>query len=104
MLKDDGYHTIYAASTCWSLQGTLGAAPLIDTNVSLQALFNATDATVGEVLSLQPGDVIRLAHPVRDSLTVMVEHLPKFRGYIGTSSSRYALRIADVIKEDERDE
>lgn len=53
------------------------------TPVALRATFNPTDATISDLLNLQVGDVIRLEHPVTRGVTLLVEHIPKFRGVLG---------------------
>ena len=74
------------------------------TPITLSALFNNTSATIGDVMSLQTGDVIRLDHSVKDPLTVNVEQLPKFRGSVGTYSSKYAIQVVEIFKEESEDE
>jgi len=73
---------------------------LLSTKVTMQAVFSETYADVGEVMSLQPGDVIQLNHSVHSPLDIKVEQLLKFRGWIGTHSKRYAIRVSEVVKED----
>jgi flagellar motor switch protein FliM len=75
-------------------------ARLSTTNVALRAIFNETIATVNDVLCLQVGDVIRLSHDIDVPITINVEHLPKFKGVIGSKGAHYAIKIVDVIKEE----
>lgn len=72
--------------------------------VVLTAVFNDTQATVGDVLSLQAGDVIRLEHRVKDPLTVRVQHIPKFQAQVGRQGKQCAIKIVDVLRGDEEDE
>ena len=74
------------------------------TQVNMQAMFNETLATVGEVLSLQIGDVIQINQNVSEPVLVKVEHIPKFKCVVGTKSSRYAVQVIDIIKEENADE
>lgn len=67
--------------------------------VDLVAYFKDTPAKVSDVMNLQVGDVIRLAHKVDEPLMMKVQHIPKFYARVGTSSSKYALRIMDLIEE-----
>ncbi|NLB29497.1 MAG: flagellar motor switch protein FliM [Clostridiales bacterium] len=72
---------------------------LSGTRVSLVAHFRSTPATVSDIVNLQIGDVIRLAHRTQEPLMMRVEHIPKFLGNVGISESQYALRITDVVEE-----
>lgn len=70
-----------------------------NTNVTMHAMFNGTMATVQDVISLQVGDVIRIAHPVNEDLTMMVEHIPKFKGKLGVKGKTIAMKITEILKE-----
>lgn len=70
------------------------------TQLTLHAVFNETDATIRDVVSLQVGDVIRVDHNIDEHITVMVEHMPKFKGFIGLQGQRIAVKISDIIKEE----
>jgi len=71
------------------------------TSLNVTAVFNETAATVGDVLGLQIGDVLQLDHRTGDDLTVKVGHLAKFKAALGMRSSRYAVRINSLIREEE---
>ena len=73
------------------------------TPLVLSANFNSTTATVREILSLQVGDVIPLNHKLSQTLTVKVGHLAKFRASIGMKENRYAVKIAELIREEDLD-
>lgn len=73
---------------------------LINVPISVTAMFNETRASLGEVMRLQVGDVIRIDHRLDEPITVRVGHIPKFRCAIGTYKSRYALRVSEIIKEE----
>ncbi len=77
---------------------------LMHTGVSMLAYFKNTPATVLDIVNLQVGDVIRLNHKVDEPVMVKVQHIPKFIAKIGTSGSQYAVKIVDVIKEENEDE
>lgn len=77
---------------------------LINTPVSLTAYFEDTPATVADIIHLQVGDVIRLNQNIQQPIKVKVQHIPKFHAQIGTSGSRYAVRIVDIIREDNEDD
>lgn len=77
---------------------------LTNTEVTLRAVLDETVATVRELISLQQGDVICLNHSVNKDVTIMAEHIPKFKGRIGMTDGRYAVKISSIIKEDTGDE
>ncbi|MDL2220246.1 flagellar motor switch protein FliM [Eubacteriales bacterium OttesenSCG-928-N14] len=77
---------------------------LAATEVTLHAVFDDTSAQLREVLMLQVGDVIRIDQSIHKSLTVKVEHIPKFKGYIGTREGRYAIQVSEILEEDKPDE
>ncbi|MDR0951746.1 MAG: flagellar motor switch protein FliM [Oscillospiraceae bacterium] len=72
------------------------------TRVSLLTYFDDTPARVEDILNLQIGDVISLAHKVSEPLTINVEHIPKFRAMMGSSSSKCALKIVNIIDSENR--
>jgi len=74
---------------------------LMHTPIPLTAYFESTPATVSDIVNLQIGDVIKLDHPVEEPLTINVQHIPKFRGTIGTLGHKYAMQIVDVLTEEE---
>ena len=71
------------------------------TPLPVSAVFNETSTSVRDVLGLQVGDIIQLDHSVNDPLTVKVGHLSKFRGVIGIKDNRYAIKLTDLIREEE---
>ena len=77
---------------------------LSKTYLTLHAKFDDTYGTVRDILSLQVGDVIRVDHSINEPITVLVEHIPKFKGYIGRHKSKYAVKITDILKEETEDE
>ncbi len=75
-------------------QGLAGVA------LSLNVVFNEINATVRDILNTQVGDVINVNHHISAPITVKVEHIPKFKGFIGMKGSNYAVKIADIIEEE----
>ncbi|MDQ0337272.1 flagellar motor switch protein FliM [Caldalkalibacillus uzonensis] len=59
--------------------------------------------SVGEFLKLDVGDVIRLNETVDDPLIVKVGQKPKFRAQPGTCRGRMAVRITELIREEDED-
>jgi len=74
---------------------------LVNTQLTLHAVFNKTDATVKEVVSLNEGDVIKIDHNVEQPLTIMIEHMPKLKAMMGKKGSKYAMKICEIIREDD---
>jgi len=77
---------------------------LMQTPISLTALFDQTPATVSDIVNLQIGDVIKLDHSVDHPLTIKVHHIPKFHATVGTLGQKYALQVVDIIKEEKLNE
>lgn len=80
------------------------SARIASTPVTLHAMFEPTTATVGDILNLQVGDVIRVEHPLSQGITLLVEHIPKFRAKIGHKGQQIAVKITEIIKEVADDE
>lgn len=72
---------------------------LEDTYVTLRATFNETTTTLNEILNMQVGDLIRIDHSIDEYIRVHLEHIPKFEGVIGVDKQRYAVQLANIIKE-----
>ena len=77
---------------------------IANTQLTLHTVFDTTVATVRDILQLQVGDVIRVDHHIDKKITVLVEHIPKFKGSIGMFGQRYAVKISDILKEEQEDE
>lgn len=75
-----------------------------NTNITVSAVFNPTEATVRDITSLDVGDVIQLQHKVDEPLIVRYQHLPKYRAVMGKFKNSLALKILEVIKGDEDNE
>ena len=71
--------------------------------LNMLTVFNTTPATVGDIMNTKVGDVIQIDHNIDRPVTVKVEHIPKFRGVVGTQGSNYAVRITEILEEDTDD-
>ena len=71
-------------------------------SVTVRAIFNETQATLGEILSIKVGDCIRLDHSINEYIKVYLEKTPRFEGVIGVDRQKYAVQIAKIIKENEQ--
>ena len=80
------------------------AGRLRNTPLFVTAAFNSTQATVRDILNLAVGDVLQLEHTLEDPMTLMVGHLPKFHGALGTKENRYAIKISEVINKEDVNE
>jgi flagellar motor switch protein FliM len=72
--------------------------------IPLTAYFTPTEATVHEIIKLQPGDVVQLDHAITKPLMIKVSHIPKVHATVGTMGAKYALQIVDIIKEESENE
>lgn len=66
--------------------------------LNLQAVLDDTRATVRDIVSTHVGDVIRIDHSINKQITVKVEHIPKFKGFIGMQGENYAVQVSDILK------
>ncbi len=71
------------------------------TPLPVRAVFNDTATSVRDVLGLQAGDIIQLDHSLSAPITIKVGHLSKFKGSIGIKDNRYAIKISDLIREED---
>jgi flagellar motor switch protein FliM len=71
------------------------------TPLPVTAVFNETQVSVREILGFQKGDIIRIDHSVQSPLTLKVGHLSKFHGVIGKKDNQYALKITELIREED---
>ena len=77
---------------------------LANVYLDLHAVFDETQATVSEILGTQIGDVIQIDHNINRQITIKVEHIPKFKGFIGMQGSNYAVQVTDILKEENDNE
>jgi flagellar motor switch protein FliM len=87
-----------------SHEGTI-TQRLANTEVTLHAVLDETVASVNDLINLQVGDVVCLNHGVNRDITVMAEHIPKFKGKVGmVGGGRFAVRVTDIIEEEREHE
>ncbi len=72
--------------------------------LTLQSVFNMTLASIGDVLNTKVGDVIQIDHNINNPVTVKIEHIPKFKGSVGIQDGSYAVRIVEILKEEQDSE
>lgn len=69
--------------------------------IPIRAVLGKSVVSVNDFVNLQPGDVIRLNSRVDDELDVFVGNMKKFKALPGASSGVYAVRVTQVIREEE---
>ena len=71
------------------------------TLVPLMVELGKINVTVGEMLDLTVGDVIRLDSKVNEELPIIIGQHQKFKCKPGSSNNRIAVQIAQVVPEEE---
>lgn len=74
------------------------------TDISVSAVFNSTEATIRDIMSLHVGDVIQLQHKVNEPLIVKYQQVPKYHASLGRRRNNLAVKIMDVIRGDDEHE
>ncbi|ANQ54212.1 flagellar motor switch protein FliM [Thermosipho affectus] len=74
---------------------------LARTIVELSATIGETNLTLWDILNLEVGDVIRLNTFKEDPLKIKLNGKDKFLGVPGVFKGRYAVRIVEVLDEEE---
>lgn len=59
----------------------------------------SSQVTVGDVLNLKVGDVVRLGTSPHGEIEILIENLVKLKGRPGVSSKKKAIQITQVIRE-----
>ncbi|MPM03698.1 Flagellar motor switch protein FliM [bioreactor metagenome] len=77
---------------------------IIKTDITISSVFNPTEATIQDIMSLHVGDVIQLQHNLDEPVIVKYQHIPKFHASVGKYRNNLALKIMDVIRGDEEHE
>jgi len=74
---------------------------LQDTKVKMVAELGKTVYTIGNILNLERGDVVRINSGPQDPVTLKIEGTPKYLGMPGTLKGNRAVQISTLIKNDE---
>ncbi|MCX7772509.1 MAG: flagellar motor switch protein FliM [Clostridia bacterium] len=72
-----------------------------DTKIPVMALLGRTTLSVHDFLMLQQGDVLPLNSDVNGKIEVMVGDMLKFYGKPGVRNKKVAVKVTDVIREEE---
>jgi len=70
---------------------------LNDTNVSVSARVGSVTQSIRDILQLQEGDLILLDTGPPDVIPVLVENVPKFKGFAGIMGGNRAVRIDSPV-------
>lgn len=71
------------------------------TDVPVKAILGKSSITVDDFVNLQCGDIIRLDTSTETEMPVYVGNIKKFMAMPGKSGDKYAVRITNVIREEE---
>ncbi|MCF6309100.1 MAG: flagellar motor switch protein FliM [Sulfurimonas sp.] len=74
------------------LQVLLGGA-----KVGIDAMLGDAELTLGEILDLKKGDVVKLSSAADDTVTIGVDGKDRFRGKIGLRRFRKSIQITEII-------
>ena len=69
--------------------------------IPIRAVLGQTTLSVSDFSTLQIGDIIRLDRNVEEDFDVYVGNIKKFSALPGTSGDNYAVRITEVIREEQ---
>ena len=69
--------------------------------IPIKAELGRSTISVKDFVNIQKGDIIKLNTRVSDQLCVYIGNMKKFFALPGTSSDSYAVKISQVIKEEE---
>ncbi len=72
------------------------------TYVDVVAYVAQTTITMGELLTLHPGDILQTTKPVTDEIIMQVEGKNKFAGVIGRHKENVAIKIARLAEVEEK--
>jgi len=74
---------------------------ILNTQLNLNAVLSETNVLVSDIANLQVGDVIQLDSKIQDPIKIKIEHMPKIFGTLGVKNNRYAIKITDIVKEED---
>lgn len=72
----------------------------LNMKLNVSAVLGRSILTVGEILDLEVGDVIRLDTHVGDDITILVQDQAKFRAQPGVYKDRKAVKITGLIAQE----
>ena len=69
--------------------------------IPIMAILGESSITVTDFVNLQVGDIIRLDSRVAQDMDVYVGNIKKFKALPGSTKDSYAVRVTEVIREEE---
>ena len=93
------YSTIKGVDT--STNRELIEVAISKARIPIKAELGRSTISVKDFVNIQKGDIIKLNTKINDELGVFVGNLKKFYAFPGTSSDSYAVKISQVITEEE---
>jgi flagellar motor switch protein FliM len=69
--------------------------------IPIKAVLGRSVISVNDIVNMQKGDIIKLDTKVNDELKVYVGNIDKFRALPGESSNVYAVKVTNIIREEE---
>lgn len=70
-------------------------------SMPIKTILGKSSITVSDFVNLQQGDIIKLSNKVDSQLDVYVGNIRKFKALPGTNKDSYAVRITEVLREEE---
>lgn len=70
-------------------------------DIPIKAILGGSTISVSDFVNLQKGDIIKLDMKVGQELDVYVGNIRKFQALPGTSNDKYAVRVTQVVREEE---
>jgi flagellar motor switch protein FliM len=72
---------------------------LDETTVCLTVELGKTVQSVGDVINLQQGDIVKLDSGPQDPVLIRVEEIPKFLGFPGIVKGNRAVEITSILND-----
>ena len=72
-----------------------------DTTVHIVAELGRTTHTIGQILGMEKGDVVKINTGPQDALVMNVEGVPKYLGMPGVVKGNRAVQVTELIQKDE---
>ena len=69
--------------------------------IPIKAVLGTSTISVSDFSMLQVGDIIRLDRKAEEELDVYVGNIKKFTALPGASGEKYAVRVTEVIREEQ---
>jgi flagellar motor switch protein FliM len=71
-----------------------------DISVPVRAQWKAFDATVRDILSIRPGDVLMLPGTIMQETTVCLAETERFKGEVGLDGDHVVVKLTEVISKE----